>query len=271
MRKQKKSILSRLSLFEKLGKWGKDLLWFGWQEALSCFFAVGIFSGLIITRYVDFGLPRYDVMLIWCVILQVIMIASKMETKDELKVICMFHLLGLALEIFKVHIGSWAYPDAGHLRLGGVPLYSGFMYAAIASYMCQAWRRVRLEVDHVPMVPTMVVAVLIYANFYTNHWLPDVRWVLVAAALFLLRKTWIRFYVRGSIYRLPLSLAFVFIGFFIWLAENIGTLIGAWRYPNQQTGWHIVHGSKVGSWAILVIFSFMLILWLKSEKKSLQS
>jgi len=260
----KKSIRSTLS------KWSKDLLWFGWQQALSCIFAFSIFAGLIATRYVDFGLPRYDVMLIWCIVLQVAMVASKWESLDELKVICVFHLVGLCLEIFKVHIGSWSYPDAGHLRAFGVPLYSGFMYAAIASYMCQAWRRMRLDVDKVPMVPTMAVAVLIYANFYTNHWLPDLRWPLVLAALILLRKTWIRFTVRGSVYRMHLSVSFLLMGFFIWLAENIGTFIGAWQYPSQQAGWQIVHGSKVGSWSILIIFSFMLILWLKSEKKALQ-
>jgi uncharacterized membrane protein YoaT (DUF817 family) len=255
----------------KLSKWSKDLLWFGWQQALACMFAAGIFGGLILTRYVDFGIPRYDVMLIICIVLQIGMVATKLESFDELKVICMFHVLGLCLEIFKVHVGSWSYPDAGHLRIAGVPLYSGFMYAAIASYMCQSWHRMKLDVDKVPMVPTMTVAILIYANFYTNHWLPDMRYILVVITLLLTHKSWVRFYVRGTKYRLHLSLAFLFIGFFIWLAENIGTYIGAWRYPNQQDGWHIVHGSKVGSWSILIIFSFMLILWLKSEKKSLTS
>jgi uncharacterized membrane protein YoaT (DUF817 family) len=256
-------------LQKKVRAWGKDLLWFGWQEALSCVFAAGIFGGLIATRYLDVGIPRYDVMLIWCLLLQITMVATKLETMDELKVICLFHFVGLCLEMFKVHIGSWSYPDAGYARIGGVPLYSGFMYAAIASYMCQAWRRVKLEVDHVPMTPTMITAVLIYANFYTNHWLPDMRYPLVVVALILLRRSWIRFTVRSSVYRMHLSVAFLLIGFFIWLAENIGTFIGAWRYPNQEAGWHVVHGSKVGSWAILVIFSFMLILWLKSEKKQL--
>ncbi len=259
------------SIVSKLSKWSKDLLWFAWQQALSSIFAIGIFSGLIITRYVHLGLPRYDVMLIWCLILQIAMVWSKLESYDELKVICVFHLIGLCLEIFKVHFGSWSYPDAGHARIAGVPLYSGFMYAAIASYMCQAWRRFKLEVDYVPMAPTMVVAVLIYANFYTNHWLPDFRWILVLAALILLRKTWVRFYVRGNKYHMHLSVSFLLIGFFIWVAENVGTFIGAWRYPSQTNSWHIVHGSKVGSWSILIIFSFMLILWLKSEKKSLSS
>jgi uncharacterized membrane protein YoaT (DUF817 family) len=31
----------------------------------------------------------------------------------------------------------------------------------------------------------------------------------------------------------PLMLAFVLIGFFIWLAESISTFWGVWSYPNQ--------------------------------------
>lgn len=44
----------------------------------------------------------------------------------------MFHLIGLALEIFKVHMGSWSYPEEGYVKIFGVPLYSGFMYASVA-------------------------------------------------------------------------------------------------------------------------------------------
>ena len=32
---------------------------------------------------------------------------------------------------------------------------------------------------------------------------------------------------------MPLLLSFVLIGFFLWLAENISTFFGIWRYPNQ--------------------------------------
>jgi uncharacterized membrane protein YoaT (DUF817 family) len=45
---------------------------------------------------------------------------------------------------------------------------------------------------------------------------------------------------------MPLWLSFVLIGFFIWLAENIGTLLGAWRYLNQLGAWSAVH---VGKWS----------------------
>jgi uncharacterized membrane protein YoaT (DUF817 family) len=32
---------------------------------------------------------------------------------------------------------------------------------------------------------------------------------------------------------MPLLLGLVLIGFFVWLAENLGTFFGVWRYPNQ--------------------------------------
>ena len=39
-------------------------------------------------------------------------------------------------------------------------------------------------------------------------------------------------------------LAFVLIGFFIWLAENLGTFFGIWRYPNQMGAWATVSLGK---------------------------
>lgn len=49
-----------------------------------------------------------------------------------------FHLLGLALELFKVHQGSWVYPGEAVTKVGGVALFAGFMFAAVGSYICQA-------------------------------------------------------------------------------------------------------------------------------------
>ena len=65
----------------------------------------------------------------------------RLETPRELLVVCIFHILGLVLEIFKVAAGSWEYPESGIATVAGVPLYAGFMYAAVGSYICQAFRR----------------------------------------------------------------------------------------------------------------------------------
>jgi len=57
-----------------------------------------------------------------------------------------------------------------------VPLYSGFMYAAIASYMMQAWRHLHLRLTGFPPLAVAVtLCALIYANFFSNHFIPDLR------------------------------------------------------------------------------------------------
>ena len=66
---------------------------------------------------------------------------------------------------------------------------------------------------------------------------------------------------------MPLLLAFVLIGFFIWLAENISTFFGVWRYPNQIGGWTTVHVAKWSSWSLLVIMTFTIVASLKHIRK----
>jgi uncharacterized membrane protein YoaT (DUF817 family) len=246
-----------------------QLVHFGVQQALSCVFPVVIFASLAITRYVPLPfLPRYDWLLAICLLMQWWMIRAGLETKDELKVVCLFHLIGLALEIFKVHMGSWSYPEPGYLKAFGVPLYSGFMYASVASYMCQAWRRLRLELvrwpSHALVVP---LAAAIYLNFFTHHYWVDIRWWLTGLVFIVFLPTWVRFEVNGARYRMPLALSFVLIGFFIWIAENIATFFGAWQYPDQAAAWRLVHPGKFSSWFLLVIVSFLIVAALKRVKE----
>lgn len=65
---------------------------------------------------------------------------------------------------------------------------------------------------------------------------------------------------------MPLALAFLLIGFFIWIAENIATYFNAWQYPHQQDGWRTVHLLKINSWFLLVIISFIIVAQLKHVK-----
>lgn len=115
-----------------------ELLHFGLKNARACLFPAFILGMLALTRAVELPLARYDFLLLACLAMQALMLATGLETRDELKVITLFHLLGLGLELFKVHVGSWSYPEAALAKVGGVPLYSGFMYASVASYMIQA-------------------------------------------------------------------------------------------------------------------------------------
>ncbi|WP_404433562.1 DUF817 domain-containing protein [Sutcliffiella horikoshii] len=246
----------------------KQLVRFGWQQALSCVFPVVIFASLAITQVIPLPfLPRYDWLLVICILMQWWMLRFGLETRDELKVITLFHLIGLALEIFKVHMGSWSYPEEGYSKIFGVPLYSGFMYASVASYLCQAWRRLNVElVDWPPFWAGVSLAAAIYLNFFTHHFWVDIRWWLSAIVIILFWKSWVRYEVGEKSYRMPIALSFVLIGFFIWVAENIATFFGAWEYPNQTEAWSLVHLGKVSSWLLLVIVSFLIVASLKRVK-----
>ncbi|MCZ2259774.1 DUF817 domain-containing protein [Sporosarcina sp. G11-34] len=249
----------------------KELYRFGWEQALSCLFPVVIFASLALTQIIPLPfLPRYDWILFICLLMQWWMIHSGLETIDELKVISLFHLIGFALEVFKVHMGSWSYPAEGYFKFFGVPLYSGFMYASVASYLCQAWRRFNVELVKWPSFMVVVsLATAIYMNFFIHHYLIDFRWWLSGIVIIVFWKSWVTYVVGGTRYRMPLVFSFMLIGFFIWIAENIATFFGAWNYPNQNDTWSLVHLGKVSSWVLLVIVSFLIVATLKRVKEKL--
>lgn len=244
-------------------------LWvFGWKEALCCIFPVIIFASLAITKVIHVPyVPRYDLILMICIVAQVAMVLFSLETIDELKVICLFHIIGLALELYKVHMGSWSYPEPGWSKIYGVPLYSGFMYASVASYICQAWRRMDLQITGWPgPVLPWLISGAIYLNFFTHHYIGDYRWVLIVLLCLIFYKTQIYFKIEELSLRLPLVVSFLLVGFFIWVAENISTLLGAWRYPDQEHAWQMVHLGKISSWFLLVVISLIIVAQLKHVK-----
>ncbi len=251
--------------------WTKEAATWIWKHAKACIFAGTFFVLLFLSNYIPLGgLARYDFLFISTILLQIILVATKLETKDELKTIMVFHLIGFALEYFKTlpEIGSWSYPEPAFFKIGGVPLYSGFMYSAIASFMMQAWRELDLKLENYPSYwLSLPLAFLIYLNFFTHHYIPDFRWYLAAAVIILFWKSKVIFTVTTKPRKISLVLTFLLIGFFIWIAENISTLFNAWEYPNQADGWQLVHLSKISSWALLVIISFILVADLKELKE----
>ena len=253
-----------------------ECLVFGLKEARACIFAGGFFLILIGTRYLQCpGVARYDLILGLSLALQVLLVWQRVETLDEVKTLTLFHAFGLALELFKTHpaIGSWSYPGPGIFKIQGVPLYSGFMYAAVASYLTQAWRLFDLRILRYPDHRlSAMLAAAIYLNFFTHHFVADLRWPLSLAVLWLFRHTWVGFTVlpRGPRRRMPLVAAFLLIGFFIWVAENAATWGGAWAYPDQRMGWRPVGLRKVHSWSLLVILSFVCVADLKHLKARLR-
>lgn len=247
-----------------------EFLYFGIKEARACLFVVLFFAAVfLVPRAGILGLPRYDVLLVAALAIQVWMVWAGLETWDELKAVCLFHAVGFALEAFKVSgsIQSWSYPDFAYTKVFGVPLFSGFMYAAVGSYIIQAWRLLDLRIrHHPPYWMAVLIALLIYANFFTHHYIGDYRWYLAACALGLYARTTVVFRPLDRDRQMPLLLGFVLTGFFIWLAENISTFWGVWSYPNQLGAWSAVHVSKWSSWSLLVVMTFTIVAHLKHIK-----
>lgn len=260
-----------------LAHWPRPLLewlYFGAKEARACLF-VALFFGcvLLVPRAGVFGLPRYDALLLAALAIQGAMLAWRLETPDEARAVAVFHLVGFAMEVFKTSpaIQSWSYPEFAYTKVFGVPLYAGFMYAAVGSYMTQAWRVLELRIErHPPYWLAVLTAAAIYANFFTHHALGDHRWYIAAFALGLYMRSTVAFRPLDRERRMPLLLAFVLIGLFVWLAENIGTFFRLWAYPDQLDGWRAVHPGKWSSWALLVLMTFTIVAHLKHIKRTIQ-
>ena len=243
-----------------------QLLRFTWVQLQCCAFAVALFVGLAFSRAVPLPLARYDALLAYALVLTAVCYLVVLETAREVAVIFGFHLVGLGLELFKVAVGSWSYPEHAIATIAGVPLYAGFMYAAVGSYLCQAFRRFDLRVDRFPWLASVALAVAAYGNFFTHHYLPDLRWVIAVGFVVVLWRSRVSYTVGERRYAMPLSLSFVLIGFFLWVAENAATLLGAWQYPDQAELWQLVHVGKWGSWALLVSLSFVLVAAVKMQE-----
>jgi uncharacterized membrane protein YoaT (DUF817 family) len=251
----------------------KEFLIFGIKQARAAIFAGSFFLLLFLSNHIPlFGLARYDFLFLAAVLIQVVLYFTKLETKDEVKVIFLFHIIGLVLELYKTSpgIGSWSYPEAGILKIATVPLYSGFMYAAIGSYISQAWKIFRLElINYKHYFLSVLLCSLIYVNFFTNHYIYDFRIFLIVAVFILFWKVKVYFTVTNIRRSMPLNVAFLLIAFFIWIAENISTYLGAWKYPNQVHVWNVVSTSKITSWFLMVIISFILVAYLKHFKRDI--
>ena len=240
---------------------------FGLKEAAACVFAGSFLLLLASSKHVAIpGLARYDSLFLGAIAIQVVLITLRLETWREVAVLSLFHALGMGLELFKTSpsVQSWAYPEAAFFHIGTVPLYSGFMYAAVASYLMQAWRLLDVRTSGFPPYwAAIALSAAIYGNFFTNHFVTDVRWPLAAGVLALFWRTRVHFTVITVERSMPLPLSFALIGFFIWIAENIATFFGAWVYPNQALRWAIVGPNKISSWTLLVSISFIIVAALK--------
>jgi uncharacterized membrane protein YoaT (DUF817 family) len=240
-----------------------EFLLFGFKQGWACLFG-GLMLALLLGTHLwwpaDAPVARYDVLTVAALLIQVGMLAFRLESWEEAKVILAFHIVGTVMELFKTAHGSWEYREAGVLRIGEVPLFSGFMYAAVGSYLARVWRIFDFRFTrYPPRWATVALAVAIYINFFAHHWLPDIRLGLFAATALLFARAWIVYRPWREDRRMPLLLGFLLVALFIWFAENIGTWAHAWSYPHQRHAWTAVPIAKLGAWYLLMIISFVLV------------
>lgn len=229
------------------------------KQGWACLFGALMLAAILASHAIwqpDWPLQRYDALFLFAIAVQILFLVLRLETWAEVRVIALFHLTGTTMEIFKVGAGSWTYPEPGLFKLMGVPLFSGFMYASVGSYMARVIRIFDMRfVPYPPFRVTVALAVAIYANFFAHHFLLDIRWVLFAATLLIYGRTQIWFRLSRW-YRMPLPVAAFLTSLFLWIAENIGTMTGTWLYAGQAT-LERVSFAKVGSWYLLLYVSFV--------------
>jgi uncharacterized membrane protein YoaT (DUF817 family) len=240
-----------------------EFITFGIKMAWASLFGAAMLAALIVTHFFypdDAWLYRYDFLTFFAVSVQVIMLATKLETKEEAFVIFLFHIVGTCMEIFKTSMGSWVYPEPSVMHIYGVPLFTGFMYASVGSYIARSWRLLDFKFTaHPSRIVCALIAIGIYVNFFTHHFILDLRYVLFAVIALAFGRTMLYFKVWKEYRKMPLLLGFFLVSFFIWIAENVGTFTAAWVYPSQQQGWHLVSLGKLGSWFLLMIISYVLV------------
>jgi uncharacterized membrane protein YoaT (DUF817 family) len=240
-----------------------EFLRFGMKQGWACLFG-GIAVGLMIltARFYPAHAPlaRYDFLFFCMLGVQAALLTSGLETRDEAKVILIYHVVGTLMEIFKTSVGSWIYPEPNFFRIAGVPLFTGFMYSCIGSYICRAWRLFDFRFsNHPPRSCLVALSLAIYANFFVDHFGLDFRLLLFVFAALLFGRTTIYFRVWRVYRAMPLLLGFLLVSLFIWLSENVGTFTRTWLYPSQHDAWLMVSPAKLGSWFLLMIISYTLV------------
>lgn len=162
--------------------WLYEFLLFGFKQAWACLFG-GLLLALLLGTHLlypeDAPLHRYDFLTIAAVCIQLALLVLRLETLREASVILIFHIVGTVMELFKTGAGSWAYPEASLLHIGAVPLFSGFMYAAVGSYIARVWRIFDFRFSYYPPAwQTWLLAAAIYVNFFAHHYTLDIRYAL---------------------------------------------------------------------------------------------
>lgn len=240
-----------------------ELVVFGIKQARAASFGGSLLALILLTSFFEFSIiARYDFLFLGAIFIQMMLLLLRIETWKETQVILLFHVVATLMELFKTHpsIGSWQYPEACFFKIGNVPLFTGFMYSAVGSFIARSWKIMKLRyTNYPPFGVTIFLAIAIYINFFTHHFIYDFRYLLFGLIGLFYFKTQVYFIVYQKERKMPMLLAFALISFFLWLAENAGTYGNIWQYPDQVKVWQMVSFGKMGAWFLLMIVSFVLV------------
>lgn len=249
---------------------------FGTKAASAALFGLLLLIAFAVTAPMGsqeyYGYFRYDYLFFYALSIQVCLIYLKLESWAEAKVIALFHIMAMGMEIFLTHpaIASWQYPQPAVFKLLTVPLFAGFMYSAVGSFFARSLRLYKVSFENLPRFANMLcLAVLSYLNFMTKFFIPDYRLVLFAWSIIIFWKTKLYFQLSDSRLKVPMLPILLLLAFLIWIAENISTFYKIWLYPSQVDAWHMVGWGKLGSWYLLLLLSLVLVLKIlgKRDKK----
>ncbi|MEK0213348.1 DUF817 family protein, partial [Acinetobacter junii] len=224
---------------------------FGTKAASAALFGLLLLIAFAVTAPMGsqeyYGFFRYDYLLFYALSIQVCLIYLKLESWAEAKVIALFHIMAMGMEIFLTHpaIASWQYPQPAVFKLLTVPLFAGFMYSAVGSFFARSLRLYKVSFENLPRFANMLcLAVLSYLNFMTKFFIPDYRLVLFAWSIIIFWKTKLYFQLSDSRFKVPMLPILLLLAFLIWIAENISTFYKIWLYPSQVDAWHMVGWGK---------------------------
>lgn len=216
------------------------------------------------------GFYRYDYLFFYALVIQAVLLYSKLESWAEAKVIALFHVMAMVMEIFLTHpsIASWVYPQPAIFKIYTVPLFAGFMYSAVGSFFARALRLYRVHIQYLPNFTNMMaLAVCSYLNFMTKFFIGDLRSILFVWSVIIFWQTKLSFEVNKTRLKLPMLPVLLLLAFIIWIAENISTFYKIWLYPSQIEAWHMVGWGKLGSWYLLLLLSLVLVLNILGQRK----
>jgi len=242
-----------------------ELWYFTLANIRASYFGGFLLFVFLLTEIVTVSfVTRYDVIFLSAIGFQVCALLFQFEKPKEFLVIILFHILATGMELFKTNpaIGSWTYPgmEGVVFALATVPLFSGFLYSAVGSYISRAFTFLKLSYENFPAYYHLwILATLTYVNFFTHHFFYDIRYFLFAYVLIVFFKTKVHFQVYEKMRSMSFVVTALLVAVFVWIAENVGTFTTIWLYPSQLENWHLVSFGKLGSWFLLLILSFALV------------